>query len=136
MKQKIIKILTVTLALLVLFSTFSFTVEKHYCGDFLVDVSYLGQADTCNLGSDIDCGNVIKRKKCCKNEVHHIDGQDEIQKVSLEKIDFHQIKIFPAPYTLYELLFQDFEKQLVSYKDYSPPDIVFSVQIFYDVFII
>ena len=85
MKLLSIKISSVILAVLVLFSTFSFAIEKHYCGDFLVDVSYLGEADKCNDASDVTnkgCDSKITIKKCCKNEVQIIDGQDEIQKVS------------------------------------------------------
>ncbi|WP_237274569.1 HYC_CC_PP family protein [Tenacibaculum ovolyticum] len=136
MKQAFTKISTITLALLVLFSTFSFIVEKHYCGDFLVDVSYVGEADTCNEGMKDDCGTIIKKKKCCKDEVHQIKGQDEIQKVSLDKISFHQVKFFVAFYASYELLFQDFDKQTVSSEYYSPPNLVSDIQVLHEVFII
>ncbi len=136
MKQVITKISITLLALLVLFSTFSFTVEKHYCGDFLVDVSYLGEADTCNKKSKTDCGTVIKKKKCCKDEVHQIDGQDEIQKVSLEKISFDQAQLFVAFYSSYKLLFQDSEKQSLSYEYYLPPELVYDIQVLHEVFII
>lgn len=67
MKQFLSKIVSSVLALLVLFSTFSFTVEKHYCGDYLVDVSYLGKADTCNSNSGVDeCTTVAKKKNVVK----------------------------------------------------------------------
>jgi len=35
------------MALLVLLSSTSFTIESHYCGDILVDASFLGTAKTC-----------------------------------------------------------------------------------------
>ena len=136
MKEVTTKISIIFLALIVLFSTFSFTVEKHYCGDFLVDVSYLGEADSCNKKAKDDCETVIKKKKCCKDEVHQIDGQDEIQKVSLEKISFNQAKLFIAFYGSYNLLFQDFEKQSLSYEYYLPPELVVDIQVLHEVFII
>ena len=136
MKQVITKISIIFLALIVLFSTFSFTVEKHYCGDFLVDISYLGEADTCNKKSEDGCETLIKKKKCCKDEVHQIDGQDEIQKVSLEKISFDQAKLFVAFYGSYKLLFQYFEKQPLSYEHYLPPELVYDIQVLHEVFII
>ena len=79
---------------------------------------------------------IIKKKKCCKDEVHQIKGQDEIQKVSLDKISFHQVKLFVAFYALYELLFQDFDKQTVSSEYYSPPNLVSDIQVLHEVFII
>ena len=41
------KISTTLLSLLVLFSSMSFTIDEHYCGTNLMDVSYFGDADNC-----------------------------------------------------------------------------------------
>ncbi len=136
MKQVITKISIIVLALIVLFSTFSFTVEKHYCGDFLIDVSYLGEAGTCNEGKKDACVTVIKKKECCKDEVHQIEGQDEIQKESLEKISFDQTKLFTTFYISCKLLFQDTEKHSILHQYYSSPELVFDIQVFHEVFVI
>lgn len=139
MKLLSIKISSVILAVLVLFSTFSFAIEKHYCGDFLVDVSYLGEADKCNDASDVTnkgCDSKITIKKCCKNEVQIIDGQDEIQKVSLDKVTLKKLKQYIAFYASYNFLFQESEKQEVFQVFYESPDIVFNFQSFYEVYII
>ncbi|WP_299162698.1 hypothetical protein [uncultured Tenacibaculum sp.] len=136
MKQIISKIFSTILAFLVLFSTFSFTVDKHYCGDFLVDVSYLGEADSCNGLTKDDCDSNLKKKKCCKNEVDQIEGQDEIQKVSSEKIDFKKVKLFVAFNISYKLLFQNVEKQFNPHQYYSPPDLISDIQVLHEVFII
>ena len=135
MKQVFTKIVTITLAFLVLFSTFSFTVAKHYCGDFLVDVSYVGETGSCNEGEKDDCATVIK-KKCCKDEVHQIDGQDKIQKASSKKISFQQVKLFVAFYSSYNLLFENDESQPNFYQYYTPPDLVFDFQVLHEVYII
>ncbi|MCF2875311.1 MULTISPECIES: HYC_CC_PP family protein [unclassified Tenacibaculum] len=136
MKQLMSKIFSTVLALLVLFSTFSFTVDKHYCGDFLVDISYLGEASSCNGLEQDDCESTEKKDKCCKNEVHQIDGQDEIQKVSSEKIVFKKAKLFVAFLMSYKLIFQEEEKQFIPHQYYSPPDLVFDIQVLHEVFII
>ena len=86
MKQIFTKITSFTVALLVLFSTFSFTVEKHYCGDFLVDVSFTGNLEVCN--TDIASNNSVRIKKCCKDEIQKIEGQDELQQIQIEKFNF------------------------------------------------
>lgn len=134
MKLLFSKIATILLAFLVLFSTFSFTVEKHFCGDFLVDISYLGEDAVCNDGENDTCD--IKKESCCKDEVQQIDGQEEMQKASSKKISFHQVKLFVAFYTSYKLLCQNIEKQFVSYKNYSPPDLIFNIQILHETFTI
>ena len=77
MKKLVFKIASISLAFLVLFSTLSFTVEKHYCGDFLVDVAYVGHADGC--GMEMDARSKTTKKSCCKDELHKIEGQDELQ---------------------------------------------------------
>ncbi|WBX70814.1 HYC_CC_PP family protein [Tenacibaculum retecalamus] len=136
MKQVFTKIVTITLAFLVLFSTFSFTVAKHYCGDFLVDVSYVGEAGSCNKDKKDDCGTVIKKKKCCKDEVSQIDGQDDLQKVTSEKISFKEAKFILSFCASSKLLFQSLEKQSLTHQYYSPPDLVLDIQVLHEVFII
>ena len=41
-----------TLALLVLFSTVSFTIEKHFCGDILVDVAVFTEVEKCAMEAE------------------------------------------------------------------------------------
>ena len=136
MKQVFTKIVTITLALLVLFSTFSFTVAKHYCGGFLVDVSYVGTTGSCNEDKKDDCGTVVKKKKCCKDEVSQIDGQDDLKKASSKKISFQQVKLFVAFYNSYSLLFDNDVNQPDFNHYYAPPDLVFDIQVLHEVFII
>ena len=138
MKIIVTKILSAVLAFLVLFSTFSFTVEKHYCGDFLVDTSYFGEADSCaGEAMTADCGIMkVKKKKCCKDEVEKIEGQDELQKTSIDKISFQQ-KVFIISYAVsYDLLFKSLKKQIVPHKNYSPPNLFYDLNILHEVFII
>ncbi|CAL2102681.1 conserved protein of unknown function [Tenacibaculum sp. 190130A14a] len=137
MKQYFTKISSVLLALLVLFSTFSFTVEKHYCGDFLVNTSYFGESDGCaGEAAGTDCGVKKVIKKCCKDEVEQIEGQDELQKMSIDKISFQQ-KAFILSYAVsYKLLFQGLEKQFVPHKNYLPPKLFFDLNVLHEVFTI
>ena len=135
MKQVITKILTIALAFLVLFSTFSFTVSKHYCGDFLVDVSYVGELGTCNEGKNDNCRAAVK-KKCCKDEFYQIEGQGDLRKVSSEKISFHQVKLFVAFYNSYKVLFKNIESRPDFHQYYSPPDLVFDIQVLHEVYVI
>ena len=71
MKEFLVKISSFLLAFLVLISTFSFTVEKHFCGDFLVDVAYVGHTDGCGMESVTS--SKTSKKNCCKDEVQKIE---------------------------------------------------------------
>ncbi|RBW56974.1 hypothetical protein DS884_12430 [Tenacibaculum sp. E3R01] len=138
MKSLLYKISSSFLALLLVFSTTSFTVEKHFCGDFLIDVSFLGDADSCKGETQKSCDgeSVIVKKKCCKDELAHIKGQDDIKKTANEKITFEQQKFIIAFSISYKLLFESLEKQFIPHKNYSPPKIIRDIQVLNDVFII
>ncbi|TYP97847.1 hypothetical protein C7447_10312 [Tenacibaculum adriaticum] len=139
MKAIFTKISSFTLALLVLLSTFSLTIEKHFCGDFLVNVSYFGKAQGCadEMGKgDCDALSVVKKKKCCKDEIQQIEGQDDFQNTSTEKFDLKQQQFALAFVVSYNNLFKDLEKQIVPHKDYSPPNLVTDIQVLHEVFII
>ena len=43
------KIFSLSMALLVLMSTVSVTIEKHFCGDHLVDVAIFSDAEKCGM---------------------------------------------------------------------------------------
>ncbi|WCC42067.1 hypothetical protein PJJ26_11540 [Tenacibaculum finnmarkense] len=86
MNQLFTKIATIILALLVLISTFSFTVEKHYCGDFLVDISYLGEADNCGtLVTENTCETLIKKRNAVKMSAIKLMGRTIYKKFLLLK---------------------------------------------------
>lgn len=138
MKLIFTKIASMLMALLVLFSTFSVTIEKHFCGDFLVDVAYFGSSKGCadEVGEeDCDTEEVIQKKKCCKDEIQYIEAQEDLlaalKKLTVKKQQF----IIAFTYT-YNNLFLDEEKDTVLNKNYSPPNIVADIQVLHEVFII
>ncbi|CAM1350906.1 HYC_CC_PP family protein [Tenacibaculum crassostreae] len=138
MKIVITKTSSILLAFLLLFSTLSFAVEKHFCGDFLVDTSYFGEAESCIIETITTDSGVkkVKKKRCCKDEVEKIEGQDELQKLSIDKISFQQ-KIFIISYAVsYDLLFKSLEKQFIPHKNYNPPNLFYDLNILHEVFII
>ena len=48
--EKIIKKITASiLSFIVLFSSMSFAIDEHICGDQVMDVSYFGDADNCGM---------------------------------------------------------------------------------------
>jgi uncharacterized membrane protein len=131
MKLVFHKIASITMALLVLLSTMSFTIEKHYCGDFLVDVSFIGNADSCDMKMDTS-----DSKNCCKDEIYHIEGQDKLQKNSTDDLSLNQQKIILAFAISYQVIFADIDVEKEFHTDFSPPDIPRSYQVLYQTFLI
>ena len=134
MKQFFVKISSFLFALLVLFSTFSFTVEKHYCGDFLMDVSFTGNAKDC--GMDMEAKALKKKKSCCKDEMHKVEGQDELQLTSLDKITFEKQQFLTAFFYSYQNLFFIEKPKKVFQKIFPPPETYYNYQVTYQSFLI
>lgn len=116
--KRFTKISAVFLAFMLLLSTFTFAVEKHFCGDFLVDVSIMGKAKSCN--DSMSSKDVVQMKKCCKDEVNHIEGQDELQqqKISLDIVKQQFVVAFV--YTYQTNFLEEFTNNIF-YTDTSPP---------------
>ncbi|TDQ22848.1 HYC_CC_PP family protein [Tenacibaculum caenipelagi] len=136
MKKYISKITAIFLALVVLLSTFSFNVEKHFCGDFLVAISYVGNVASCNDVEEDSCESKTIEPSCCKDDAEFLKGQTQIQKSSVEKVTFTKVITAVASYIYYKQLFSNLEKQFVPHKFYVPPKLFFDIQVLHEVFII
>ena len=134
MKKTVINITSISLAFLVLLSTFSFTVEKHYCGDFLMDVSYVGHAEGCGMEKDLSSKTI--KKPCCKDEVHKIEGQDELQKTVADVFDFKVPNVQIASAAVMKELFVEIVSNKPQFHDFSPPDISLDYQVLFQSFLI
>lgn len=126
------KVFSISLALLVLFSTVSFTIEKHFCGDVLVDVAMFSEAETCGM----EAMEMLQNKSCCKDEVDVVKGQDELKLSSFEGLDLEQQQFLLAFISTYVNRFEALSQHSVPHKNYSPPNLVADIQVLDQVFII
>ncbi len=130
-KKAFHKVFSLLMAFLVLFSTVSFTVDKHYCGDILVDISVFSQAQGCGMEM-----SSTEKKHCCKDELEVIKGQDKLSLSKFEELSMHH-QVFIASFTYSILdLFESIDKKIIPHKDYSPPNLVSDIQVLDQVFII
>ncbi|QYA25303.1 hypothetical protein G3I01_07180 [Gramella sp. MT6] len=130
MKKALQHIISLTMAFLVMLSTMSFTVDKHFCGSHLVDKAVFSKAKTCGMQM-----NAAAESHCCTNEKVSVEGQDEL-KLSFDSFDFHQ-QLFITTFTYaYFDLFESLPKQIIPFKDYSPPILVTDIQLEDQVFLI
>ncbi|MCF7567584.1 hypothetical protein L3X37_04290 [Sabulilitoribacter arenilitoris] len=132
LKQFLHKIFSTLLALLVLFSTVSFTIEKHFCGDVLVDVSMFTEAEKCEM----EALEIQQKKTCCKDELQVVQGQDELKFSSFDDLEFEQQQFLASFVYSYTNLFKTLEKEIIPHKDYSPPNLVTDIQVLNETFLI
>jgi hypothetical protein len=130
------KVFSATLALLVLVSTMSFTVEKHFCGVTLVDTAVFAEVEGC--GMDMSNTETIENEKnnCCKNEVEVVKGQDKLKIAAFDDLKFQQQFFFVSYVYSFENLFEGLSEQIIPHKNYSPPNLVADIQVLDQVFII
>jgi len=123
MKQVFHKILSIVMAFVVLFSTMSFTINMHYCGDKLVDTAIFSKAETCGMEMELATSNndcSVSKKNCCSDKFEKIEGQNELQS-SVDVISFEQ-QVFIATFVdTYVKLFDDLNDNVSSYEEYGPP---------------
>ena len=137
MKVFIKKISATILSLVVLFSSMSFTIDKHYCGETLVDMSFFGEADRCGMeGMKMNSdASKMKKKKCCKDETIVIESStfDKEKLIILEHVDLEFVFSYAFSYIS---LYQDIAIEKEYYKDFSPPDVEQDIQVLHQTFLI
>jgi hypothetical protein len=125
------KVFSLLMAFLVLFSTVSFTVEKHFCGDNLIDTAVFTKVQGCGMEMSSS-----EKKQCCKDELEVVKGQDKLKLSKFEELPVHhQGFITSFAYSLLNL-FESIDKEIVPHIDYSPPNLVADIQVLDQVYII
>jgi len=126
MKKAFHKALSFLMALVVLFSTMSFTISSHYCGETLVATSLFKNVESCGMEkamAKLPSGCSMAKPDCCKNEQAAINGQDEL-KLNFDKLSLDQ-QMFAAVFVYgYNSLFEITGKEEITLLDYPPPIIV------------
>lgn len=119
------------MAFLVLFSTVSFTLEQHFCGDTLVDSAVFTKVQGC----DTDLQSAPK-KLCCKDDIEVIKGQDNLKLTTDSDFVIHQSDVINSSFNYYFAISEPIEKKNIPHKDYSPPNLVTDIQVLDQVFTI
>lgn len=124
------------MAFMVLFSTMSFTVNKHYCGKMLVGQSIFSEvASCCPMMDHSSDENQDEKDKCCTDKKVSVEGQNEL-KTTFHSFDFQQQIVFTAFVYSYINSFESLPKQVIYFKDYSPPPLDKDIPVLYQTFLI
>lgn len=119
------------MALLVLSSTFSFAIEKHFCGDFLVDSAVFSELKKCCSKSDKKT-----KKPCCKDTVDIINGQNDLQEGTILDLNIEkEVSYFLSHHINFEEVILT-PRIHISFEYYDPPDLVMDIQLLDEVFLI
>ncbi|MHA7830662.1 MAG: HYC_CC_PP family protein [Flagellimonas sp.] len=128
MKQIFHQILFSLMALLVLASTVSWTVDKHICMGRVMDISFFAHAD--------DCGMDMKMEKsCCDDESFTVQGQDDL-KLSFENFSLDQQVFLVSFVQTYFQLFETDSDEPTPFSEYNPPPLIRDVQVLDQTFLI
>jgi hypothetical protein len=137
MKTFIHKIMAITMACVVIFTTMSFTVDMHYCGDTLVDVAVFQEAKDCGMQMAMSgsTSNEMKGMSCCHDKQIISVGQDDL-KPTFQQLDLEQHDFVVAFCTSYVQLFAHSEAQEIPFNGYPPPYIVTDIVVLNEQFLI
>ncbi len=95
------KLLSVIVSLLVLFSSLSFTIEKHFCEGEMHSSIFSNSEELCIEGSpkchneeaeSSCCSSNVKESKCCLNTSEFVEGIAVEQQAQIEQ----SIRLFPV----------------------------------------
>lgn len=137
MKKIITTFVSTFLAIVVLLSTMSFTVNIRYCDDNIVATTLNSEHDPCQtdiLNELEDC--CIPKKDCCQEAEIIFDGQEEIRVQGPQKIkiDSYIYLVFPIEHTFAPEIKNTLDSLV--YSSYSPPFITKDRPILHQVFLI
>lgn len=140
MKKVSLHTFSIAMAFLVIVSTLSFTVEKHYCGKSLVGHAIFSSAEKCKSETH-SCGVEgmghmnMKKDSCCSNQTECIKGQDELNLNSVSFDLVAQSFQMPRSFSMIDLV-PVFHPEVISYPPYEPPQLVYDIQVLCQVFTI
>ncbi len=134
MKSLAHKIFVTTMALLLLLSTVSWTVDKHLCMGRVMDISFFAEAEGCGMEM-ADQFFDTEKNHCCDDETFTIEGQDAL-KLTWDDLQLEQQVFLVAFAQSYYHLFTSLEQPPVPFTQYPPPLLVQDLNILHEVFLI
>ena len=134
MRTVLRQILSSMLALLVLLSTVSWTVDKHICMGKVVDIAFFAEADTCGMNMGIDT-SIVSERSCCDDETFTLQGQEDL-KITFFDLDLEQ-QVFLVAYTYsYLTISHEIDTTSITYIGHPPPLLDKDYQVLYETFLI
>ena len=136
MKGILHRIISLTMAFLLLLSTVSWTVDKHLCMGRTMDVALFTGAKDCGMKAAMDLlEEQGVENHCCEDESFTVQGQDDLR-LSWDDITLEQQHFLIAySYSYFGLFNFRFKEKLPNLR-YPPPLLVSDIQLLDQVFLI
>ncbi len=123
------------LVFIVLASTMSFTIERHFCGGELIGVTMFSEGlDCCSAKCEPKDG--VIESHCCKAVVDVIKGLDTVVAKAASDSFIQQQLFLISNINPFLTFFNDLELIKSSYRNYTPPERVIDICILDQVFLI
>lgn len=128
------------MALLVLFSTLSFSGGMHFCGDHLVDFSLFEPGESCGMQAETtepssSCAMMEMAMDCCSDVEFVVKGQQDL-KLSFDQLSLDQQVFVTSFIHAYIRLYQGDAQRAAPCNDYVPPPLIRDVQVLDQTFLI
>ena len=124
------------MALTVILSTISWTVDKHLCMGRVMDVSFFVEAEDCGIADALsNMGQDSMMKHCCDDESFTLIGQEDL---TVTWFDFdldQQVFLFVFTHSYLDLYSPQVEPP-APFEEYPPPLLVKDIHVLDQVFLI
>jgi len=138
MKKIISDIAAFFLAALVLFSSVSFTVERHLCGGHVFSASVFGKAEKCGMEDDycvaLHNNHSLSKKSCCKDEIQLKNGSVFKSESNLKFHNKQQQNLVVFNLINYSVFSPTSVSRIIQFNNYFPPPITQNFNILFRVF--
>ncbi|PKV75187.1 HYC_CC_PP family protein [Pontibacter ramchanderi] len=118
-------ILTLTLALLVVFSSVGMTITRHLCAGELMATSFFTHSAACEMEKQReslpDCHKPAAEDDCCQDQTVVLEVEDEQQVSPTFKLSVPDMTFIAAFATVWSVLFERYEPAHTFVPDYGPP---------------
>ena len=139
MNRFLTKILSIALAIAVLFATSSFTVDMHFCCNKLVDAAVFSKAKPCkDKKQDIETASKkcsVGQMDCCSNSSFVKKANDNLKKSQFD-LEANQIVFLQTFFYTYINLFEGLELKEIPFENYDPPFIEKDILLLDETFLI
>ena len=117
------KIISTFMAIAVVFASFSFKIEQHFCGSNLVDVSISKIESCCSLSAVKETSLQTTKQSCCSNISIVVEGFDNYQNAFVtEFITLPSFVATPSIQIPFDYIFETTKE--FSYSFYNQPPLV------------
>ncbi len=127
------------MSFVVLFTTMSFTVDMHYCGDTLVDFSLFQKVEGCDMDKApiaLDCEMPSMAEKSCCSDHQIVKEADYNLKTSFDSLSIAQQTFIVTFFYTCLNRFEGFDENIAPFRDYHPPFLEQDVHVLNQVFLI